>query len=52
MKFYLLSPEGVPPNPHLFPMLAESWKKEGIEIVDRIQDSDIVLMDLYFMEKR
>lgn len=46
-KFYLLSPSGVPPNPHLFPIWVDSWKRKGIEIVDRIEDCRVVLFDLH-----
>lgn len=46
MRFYLLSPQ-CPPNPHLFPMFIDTWKSEGIEIRDRIEDCDVVLMDLH-----
>ena len=46
MKFYLLSPQ-VPPNPHLFPMFVDTWRDNGIEIVDRIEESKIVLIDLH-----
>lgn len=46
MKFYLLSPQ-CPPNPHLFPMFIDTWKENGIEITDRIEDCDVVLMDLH-----
>lgn len=46
MKFYLLSPM-CPPNPHLFPQFVETWKANGVEITDRIQDADVVLMDLH-----
>ncbi len=46
MKFYLLSPQ-VPPNPHLFPMFVEEWRRNGAELMDRIEDSDAVLIDLH-----
>lgn len=46
MKFFLLSPQ-CPPNPHLFPMFVDVWKSNGIEITDRIEDCDVVLMDLH-----
>lgn len=47
MKFYLLSPNSVPVNPHLFPMFVDAWRSDGIEIVDTIEESDIVLIDLH-----
>lgn len=46
MKFYLLSPQ-CPHNPHLFPMFVDTWKSEGVEITERIEDCDVVLMDLH-----
>lgn len=47
MRIYLLSPESVPMNPHLFPMFIDAWKGMGCEVVDRIEDCDVVLMDLH-----
>lgn len=47
MKFYLLSPTGVPPNPHLFPMWVDEWRRQGVQIVDQIDDCDVVLFDLH-----
>lgn len=47
MKFYLLSPYSVPPNPHLFPMFIDTWRKGGVEIVDRIEDCNYVLFDFH-----
>lgn len=47
MKFYLLNPQGCPPNPHLFPVWIPTWEEKGIEIVDRIEDCDVVLFDFH-----
>jgi hypothetical protein len=47
MKFYLLSPYSVPPNPHLFPQFIEEWQRQGVEIVDRIEDCDCVMFDFH-----
>lgn len=47
MNFFLLSPSNVPCNPHLFPMFIDTWKEKGVSIVERIEDADVVLMDLH-----
>lgn len=47
MKFYTLFPEGVPENPHLFPMMRHTFIEKGHSFVDRIEDCDVVLMDLH-----
>lgn len=47
MKLYLLNPQGVPPNPHLFPMWVNTWINSGCSIVDNVEDCDVVLFDLH-----
>lgn len=47
MKFYTLSPSEVPENPHLFPMWTPTWIASGCSIVDKIEECDVVLMDLH-----
>lgn len=47
MRFYLLSPANIPENPHLFPYFLDTWKSKGIQIVDRIEDCDVVLVDFH-----
>jgi hypothetical protein len=47
MKFYLLSPESVPMNPVLFPMMVDTFISKGHSFVDRIEDCDCVMMDLH-----
>lgn len=47
MKFYILSPEGVPINPHLFPMMKPHFIDKGHSFVNRIEECDVVLIDLH-----
>jgi hypothetical protein len=47
MKFYLLSPEGVPMNQVLFPTFIKTFESNGCSFVGRIEDCDVVLMDLH-----
>jgi len=47
MKLYLLSPEGVPMNQHLFPMFIDEWERQGVRVVDDIESADVVLFDLH-----
>lgn len=47
MRFYTLSPEGVPENQVLFPTLRPTFIEQGHRFVDRIEDCDIVLFDLH-----
>lgn len=47
MKFYLLSPEGVPMNQVLFPTMIKTFEVNGNVFVDRIEDCDVVMMDLH-----
>lgn len=46
MRFYTLSPN-IPENPHLFPMWRPTFIAQGHSFVDRIEDCDIVLLDLH-----
>jgi hypothetical protein len=46
-KFYTISPQGVPENPHLFPMWRPTFVDRGHEFVDRIEKCDAVLFDLH-----
>lgn len=46
IKFYLISPL-VPPNPHLFPLWVDTWRQNGVEIVDNVFDCDVALIDLH-----
>lgn len=47
MRVYLLSPQGVPMNQHLFPMFIDTWKSKGVEVVSNIRDSDAVFFDFH-----
>lgn len=47
MKIFLLSPETVPPNPHLFPTFINEFEKQGHSFVDRIEEADCCFMDLH-----
>lgn len=47
MKIYLLSPATVPQNPCLFPTFINTFKSKGHSFVDRIEDSDILFLDLH-----
>jgi len=47
MKIYLLSPSGVPMNPVLFPTFKKTFIDNGHSFVDRIEDCDVVFMDLH-----
>jgi hypothetical protein len=46
IRFYLISPQ-VPPNPHLFPLWVNEWKKNGITINQEIYYADVLLVDLH-----
>lgn len=50
MRLYLLSPQGVPMNPHLFPVFKKTWEENGCEIADSVADCDVVLWDLHTRE--
>jgi hypothetical protein len=47
MRVFLLNPNGVAPNPHLFPLYKPTWIEKGCEFVDNIQDCDIVFIDFH-----
>lgn len=47
MKFYLLSPDGVPMNQVLFPTMIKTFEGNGHSFVNNISSCDIVLMDLH-----
>jgi hypothetical protein len=47
MRFYLLSPNGVPENPHLFPTMKPTFNNNGWTQVTNIIESQIVLFDLH-----
>ena len=47
IKFYTISPQGVPENPHLFPMMRPTFIEKGNVFVDRIEGADCVLLDLH-----
>lgn len=47
MRIYFLSPSGVPENPCLFPTMRPTFINQGVEIVDRISDADVVFLDLH-----
>jgi hypothetical protein len=47
MKFYTISPQGVPENPHLFPMFRPTFIEKGHSFVNRIEECDVVLFDLH-----
>lgn len=46
-KFYIISPEGVPPNPVLFPTMIPTFEANGHTVVNNIEDCDVVLIDLH-----
>jgi len=46
MRFYTLSPN-VPENPHLFPMMRQTFIDRGHSFVDSIEDADCVLFDFH-----
>jgi hypothetical protein len=47
MKIFLLSPNDVPPNPHLFPQWIETWESKGHQIVNRINEAEVIMIDLH-----
>ncbi len=47
MKFYLLSPYGVPMNQVLFPTFIKTFQEEGHDFVSRIEDCEICMVDLH-----
>lgn len=47
MRLYLISPIGVPVNPHLFPMWVDTFVSSGHEIVGSIKECDVVLFDFH-----
>lgn len=47
MKFYTLSPIGVPENQVLFPTMRPVFIAEGHSFVDSIEEADVVLLDLH-----
>jgi hypothetical protein len=46
-KFYTISPQCVPENPHLFPMMRSTLIVQGHSFVDRIEDAKIIMVDLH-----
>lgn len=46
-KFYTLSPDRVPENPVLFPNIRPTFIANGHVFVDRIEECDVVLLDLH-----
>lgn len=47
MKFHIISPQGVPMNPVLFPNLISTFEAGGHSFVDSIVNCDCVLFDLH-----
>lgn len=47
MRVYLLSPQFVLPNPHLFKLWVDEWGRQGCEMVGNIADADTVFIDLH-----
>jgi hypothetical protein len=47
MKIFLLNPEGVPPNPHLFEVWKPTWERLGCQFVSRIEDAEYCFVDLH-----
>ena len=47
MKFYTLSPEGVPENQVLFPLLRPEFEKQGHSFTRKPYQADIILIDLH-----
>lgn len=47
MRVYFLSPEGVPPNPVLFPTFIETFRNKGVGIADKVEDATVILWDMH-----
>lgn len=47
MNVYILTPNSVLPNPHLFPQFVKTWAERGWHFVRSIEDAEIVLWDLH-----
>jgi hypothetical protein len=47
MKVYFLNPQGVMPNPHLFPLWEPTWRSLGWEFQEDIRAADLILFDLH-----
>lgn len=47
MNVYILTPNTVLPNPHLFPPLLKTWVGRGWYFVNHIEDAEVVLLDLH-----
>lgn len=46
-KFYTISPEGIPPNPVLFPTFVNQFLKEGHTFTYVVSEADVFLLDLH-----
>ena len=47
MKFYTISPIGVPPDPNIFPTFVTEFEKQGHSFVNSIDEADVVFFDFH-----